>query len=395
MILLYAVLPILLFFPPTVLMGLSFGFLQRAVHDDPATSGFKVGVLQAANIAGNVAGSVVTGLVLLDWLGTAGTLRLLVVAGIGFVAVGLRHYGLRPSIAVPGAVLLVLVTAFPGNHAFWSRLHGLDGQPAIFVEDGSGLAGVVPEERQGLRVSINGKGHSNLPFGGIHSDLGAVPALVHPAPERIAIIGLGSADTAWAAGCRPETETLRVFEIVAPVEDVLRALPKAGYPFLESFLADPRVTIEIADGRNALAASDEGYDLIEADALRPHSSYAGNLYSREFFELCARRLRPGGLMCTWAPTRRTFRTFVETFPHVIAFERGEILVGSNDPIPIEPDVWRRRLRVPAVVGYLGPVARSVDRVLTTARTVPARPVEEDQINRDLFPRDEFLTPPVD
>ena len=69
---LYVELPLLLFFLPTVLMGVSFPILQRAVHDDPATSGRKVGALQAANIAGCAAGSLLVGLVCLAAPGHAG-----------------------------------------------------------------------------------------------------------------------------------------------------------------------------------------------------------------------------------------------------------------------------------------------------------------------------------
>ena len=72
---LYVVLPLALFGLPTLLMGLSFPILQRAVHDDPRTSGRKVGSLQAANIAGCTAGSLLVGLVALERLGTPGTLR--------------------------------------------------------------------------------------------------------------------------------------------------------------------------------------------------------------------------------------------------------------------------------------------------------------------------------
>ena len=62
---LYVLLPSFLYGVPTVLMGISFGILQRAVHDDLRTSGLKVGVLQAGNIVGNVAGSLLAGLLLL------------------------------------------------------------------------------------------------------------------------------------------------------------------------------------------------------------------------------------------------------------------------------------------------------------------------------------------
>ena len=35
----------------------------------------------------------------------------------------------------------------------------------------------------------------------------------------------------------------------------------------------------------------------------PDSAGSGNLYSVEFFELCARRLKPGGVLCSQKPTR--------------------------------------------------------------------------------------------
>ena len=63
---------------------------------------------------------------------------------------------------------------------------------------------------------------------------------------------------------------------------------------------DPRVQIAIEDGRNALSQTDERFDIIEADALRPTSAFAGNLYSTEFFGLVADRLRPGGVVRIWS-----------------------------------------------------------------------------------------------
>ena len=83
-LLLYAVLPLILFGPPTFLMGASFPLLQRAVQDDPATAGRKVGVLQAANIAGCVAGSLLIGLVALGHIGTPGALRVILAGGLVF-----------------------------------------------------------------------------------------------------------------------------------------------------------------------------------------------------------------------------------------------------------------------------------------------------------------------
>ena len=107
-------------------MGLSFGALQRAVQDDPATSGRKVGFLQAANIAGCTAGSLATGLVLLEQIGTGGTVRLLVaVFGLVFLLVRARTAGLTRAFFVRAAVLVLVLLALPSNERLWKRLHGV------------------------------------------------------------------------------------------------------------------------------------------------------------------------------------------------------------------------------------------------------------------------------
>jgi spermidine synthase len=72
---LYVFLPLALFGLPTVLMGASFPALQRAVQTDPAASGRRVGVLQAANIFGCVLGSLAVGLLGLSWNSGLAALR--------------------------------------------------------------------------------------------------------------------------------------------------------------------------------------------------------------------------------------------------------------------------------------------------------------------------------
>lgn len=394
---LYVLLPVALYGPPTVLMGYSFVALQRAVHDDVRGSGRRVGLLQAANIAGCVAGSLAVGLVALTVLGSAGTLRVLVLAGSLLALVGWRlGEGSRVFPAV-AAALVLLAALLPREQALFRRLHGLtDADPATVAEDATGVIAVSSHENSLRRVWVNGRHHSVLPFGGIHTLLGAAPAAMHPAPETAAVIGLGSGDTAWAAGCRrPETRSVTVFEICAPQLGLLRrvAAEPDPPPKLARFLDDPRIAIRFADGRNALLRSPERYDLVEMDALFPSSPYAGNLYSVEFYELCARRLRPGGLMCTWAPSARVHASFTTAFPHVIELDAGRVLVGSNEPIAFDPAAWRARATTPQMVAYLGParVQELVD-FLRGARPAVRRPVGPRDLNRDLFPRDELNSP---
>jgi predicted membrane-bound spermidine synthase len=382
---LYLVLPVVLFFVPTVLMGFSFPVLQRAVHDDPVASGRRVGVLQAANIAGCTAGSLIVGLVSLVVLGTPGTLRLLLACGVVFALVGLRYYGRH--FAAPVAVLVLLAALVPGPERLWRRLHGVKGDVpiAIFDEDGTGVVALTPDAGEWW-LSVNGKRNSWLPYGSVHTVLGAVPASIHPAPRRVAVVGLGSGDTVWAASYRPETVSATAFEISHPQPRVLWRL--AGFvdlPELRRLLEDPRLQIRFQDGRKALEAEPATFDLIETDATWPESAGSGNLYSIEFFRSVARRLNPGGVACTWAPTPRVTRTFRTVFPYVLGSDSG-VLVGSRDPIALEPEVWVARAT--AGEAYLGPArAREVREELLRLRA--ARGAIEGSLNRDLYPRDEF------
>jgi len=395
-VLLYAVLPAILFGLPTFLMGASFPLLQRAVQDDPATAGRKVGLLQAANIAGCVAGSLIIGLVVLGHIGTAGALRIILAGGLVFAVLGLR-VGSRPRFVAAAAAMVILAAAVPGGGRLWMRLLGrVEGQ-GVVNEDATGVAAVAEMASGGHGVFVNGKHHSQIPFGGTHTRLGAAPAIVHPNPLDVAIIGLGSGDTAWASGCRPETRHMTVFEISGGQPGLLAAfVARTQYAPMRSLLSDPRLRIVVDDGRRALQSSDARYDVIEADALWPMVAYAGNLYSEEFFTMCASRLKPGGLLCTWAPTPRVYSTFVTVMPHVIGLGDRQILIGSMEPLEVDLLAWRARLRSAEVRAYLGEDGAAhtdwlLERLQPLHRSGRLQP--EQTRNRDLFPRDEFASPP--
>jgi spermidine synthase len=212
----------------------------------------------------------------------------------------------------------------------------------------------------------------------------------------VAIIGLGSGDTAWASASRPETRSLTVFEISGPQPKLLRQLAdRQLFPELRHLLDDPRLRIRLADGRNALEQEGRLYDVIEADALWPIAPYAGNLYSVEFFRQCMKRLKPGGILCTWAPTTRVYASFTQAAPHIVGLGDKSVLFGSNEPIEIDTEAWRARALSPEVVRYLGQESAEGTAWLLE-RIQPLHVHKRRQLlrhmNWDLFPRDEFHSP---
>ena len=143
-LLLYFGLPAILILPPTLLMGFSFPVLQRIVQTDFARLGRRIGLLMLANIGGSVVGTVVTGWVALDLLGTAGTLRVISAVSAVFVMTAIalslrgraRWAGFVVVVLLVGAVLRIL----PPAAFLWARLHGTTPARMIFGEDASGLS---------------------------------------------------------------------------------------------------------------------------------------------------------------------------------------------------------------------------------------------------------------
>ncbi len=408
---LYFGVPALLVVPATFLMGCSFPLLQRVVQTDLGRLGRRVGVLLLANILGSMFGAVLTGWVLLDVFGTPGTLRLLVgmsgvfallAASLVFrtrqVALGGRQV---PALAAAAGVVAMLfvpvLLSMPSTGTFWARLHGTTVERIFFGEDGSGLS-VVKTDQPGFEgksvVFVNGLGQSTLPYGDIHTALGAVPAFLHPAPRDAAIIGLGSGDTVHAVAGRPDIERITCVEIIRPQLDTLEHLTRRWpYGGLRSLLENPRIEHVFGDGRIHLMRGGRKYDIIEADALRPGSAYSGNLYSDEYFRLVRAQLKPKGLAATWAPTARVHNTFVRVFPYVMSIPG--ILVGSDSPIELDRRAIAARLADPRVRHYYDKAGIDIERLLKDYLAAPALYTPDfnrnalTDFNTDLFPKDEY------
>ena len=404
-LLVHVLLPILLIGPPTVLMGAGFPLLQKMVQTDLARIGTRVGTLLTANIAGSTLGSVLTGWVFLGWFGTAGTLKLLVALSAAFSLFGLTRWIGRAQRAWHRWSYIAAITvaagvffSMPDARTLWARLHGTRTRFIVFGEDGSGTSvlKIAPGRREArVTVFANGIGQSSLPYGGIHTVLGALPAFIHPSPREAAVIGLGSGDTLFGMAGRKELQRIVCIEIIRPQIETLTVLSRQfRYPGLLTALLDLRIQHADGDGRIHLMHAQRRFDLIEADALRPTSAYAGNLYSDAYFALLRDRLTPGGIAVSWSPTDRTHRTFVKIFPHVLSY--GSIVLGSNEPITFDPEIIRARVMNPAVLAHYAQAG--VDILALLEPYLGAAPIvfgpSHDRsmlqdINTDLFPKDEF------
>jgi spermidine synthase len=389
-------LTVLVVAPPSFLMGLSFPFVQKAVQRDFATVGRRVGLVQLANIFGNAAGSLCVGLLGLHYLGTVGTMVALGLAALALVAdEGWRQSGpqRRPLLAA-GVALVAALLVLPSNTDWWRAEHRVRAGDETYVsERRSGIAFLRLRDGSGP-MFIGGFSQSNVPFAPWHVLLGVLGPLVHPEPREVLVIGVGAGGTPYSAGVSAATRHVRAVELVSPVYEVLDQYA-ARHP--DSAIArmrrDARYTWVAGDGRHDVFVGQRTFDVIQADAILPESSMSGLLYSREFFETARAALGTSGIFVQWAPTQRTLDTFVSVFPHVVKVEPFPALIGSNSPIPFDPERLAAALRSDAVRAHAraaGVDSLALVPLISAAPRVwaPSTP-RGGEVNTDLHPRDEF------
>ena len=368
---------------------------------DVSRIGRRVAAVLLANIAGSALGSILTGWLALTYLGSAGSIAAMAAIGglfLALVAAGGGAPGRWHLVRGAAALVVAAVTVarLPDGSRLWATLHGT--QPALIVhgEDATGLS-VLKASGARTSVFVNGIGQSWIPYGGIHTVLGALPAFVHPHPQTAAIIGLGSGDTVHALAGRRELTRIASLEIIGPQLDTLREWERrTRYPGLSALIADSRIDHVTGDGRTYIMRSSQPFDIIEADALRPTSAFSGNVYSSGYFNLARARLAPGGIAVTWVPTSRVLDTFTAVFPHVLSF--GDIALGSDRPIDFDPQTISRRLQDPAVRSHYLRAGLDIEALFAPYLRAPGpRRIEGGaarvhDLNEDLFPRDEFSVP---
>lgn len=399
--LVYLLLPTLLLLPPSFLIGFYFPLVQRAVQTNSGNVGQRVGLVEVSNIMGNALGGIVTGVVLLNYLGTSSSLRLIALIGLGFVLALLWESMAtwKSSTRVMGSglalFLALTIVLFPNNERLWSDFHAVHEDEIFYVaEDSTGVTTMRGNDTS-MVMMINGRPQGYIPYNLTHSFLGAFPALVHPNPTQAMVIGIGSTGTPYSVGVNPATQRVIAIEIVGSELDALEQYrDHHADTVIDAFFDDPRFEIIVGDGRSELFFSDEKFDIIEADAILPYSSHSGLLYSQEFFQQAADHLAEGGLMAQWKPTDRVTATFVSVFPYVLEFEN--YLLGSNQPILYDATAILARLEEHPILIYLEAADVDMEAFRELIQdpigvyTPENRPeIDSELINTDLFPRDEY------
>jgi spermidine synthase len=362
--------------PAACLWGASFPLALAAAAPRHEDSGRMVGAVYAANTVGAIVGGVAFSVIVIPAIGTHWAQRvLLAVAGIAAVVVllarlpAMRKAGGRLraasgfaallAVALATAAVAAFVPSAPGAlYAFGRKIMSPDYEPKmLYVGEGMNSSIAVSEDPNGARYfHVAGKVEaSSYPADmRLQRMLGHLPALLNAKPRSVLVVGFGAGVTSGTFVTYPGIERIVICEI-EPL------IPQKVAPYFDeenyNVLKDPRVTVVYDDARRFVLTSDEKFDIITSDPIHPWVKGAASLYTREYFELVKRHLKPGGVVTQWVPlyestvdvVKSEMATFFSVFPQGIVWvnDRDDgadvVLLGQLDPAPIDIDAVTQRL----------------------------------------------------
>jgi spermidine synthase len=322
---------------PLVLLGTVSPWAIRLAMSDVREAGTVAGRLYAISTVGSLVGTLTSALVLVPFLGTRRTfllmaLLLAVVALTGMRGRRWRLWALPALMAVAMAAPTGRIKESPDGRVIFET--ETPYQYARVVEDDGGVRSLELNEGQAVhskfdpRTALTGDvwdGYLLAPF-----------AVWRRAPRRVAILGNAAGTTARAYDRFFPTTAVDGVEIDGELSDVGRRY--FGMPTRNLRVYDE-------DARPFLRRIDRRYDGIFVDAYRqPYIPFY--LTTREFFELTARRLAPGGVVVVNVGhpegedelERVLGRTMQSVFRHVLrdpTEPTNTLLVGARVP-PVVP-----------------------------------------------------------
>jgi spermidine synthase len=339
---------------PTMFMGAAFPAAIRILSKDVHSIGASTGMCYAVNTLGCIAGSLITGFLLLPLLGIAVSLKALLainaVIGLAFLIMDVPKNRI-PNLSV--AVALVCLAFF--GHAFLKVkipedfLARLKSPQERIVRVCEGLENTVWESENTFNLqrslwtnrTVLGRTLAVAPYEVCPQAIaGHIPMLLHAGnPERICGICLGTGQT-FGSLLSYDIQRLDVVEIS---KAVVRLAETDFTPFNRDLLKDPRVRVHVEDGRNFIRFTRETYDLITLEPPPPEETGIVNLYSREFYRECRSRLNENGVLSQWLPiynttpevTKRIIATFITEFPQAILWYNAAdlMLLGFRGGLP--------------------------------------------------------------
>ena len=410
--------------PSACLWGASFPLALAAVVTRNEDAGKLAGRVYSANTFGAILGSLAFSLVIVPKMGTQHAEQLLLgLSGVSALLAfstmlnAARNLAMT-SAAVTLALMLVLaprVTEIPGLLVAYGRymVTWLDRVDIKYVGEGmnSSIAVSVLSSSGATQFHVAGKVEaSSLPQDmRLQRMLGHLPALVHPNPKSVLIVGFGAGVTAGSFVPYPDIKRIVICEIEPLIPQVVsRYFSREN----NDVLNDPRTAVFYDDARSFIITTKEKFDIITSDPIHPWVKGAASLYTEEYFEAVKAHLNPGGVVTQWVPlyesnmaaVKSEVATFLKVFPQGTVWANNVdgkgydvVMLGGREAITVDVNRIEERLRganYQRVVASLADVGLNSSLQLFSTYATQAADlgawIADAEINRDRNLRLQYL-----
>lgn len=373
--------------PVTLFLGAMFPLVIKVCARELDSVGRSVGTVYASNTVGAIIGAFLAGFVIIPFLGVEKTLlwcsmsNLLIAAVlVYFLQVPVRLKAILATGAVSCLVLAATTIgiwdkvvlsaaqterrlfmhtreAVPPLSEWMANIHRM--RKVVFWEDGAcasvgvlNIGGITSLQTNG---HIDGSDSTDM----IHQVLvGAYPMLFNSKAKNVAVVGWGTGVTIGTASVFPKVEKLVGIEIEPAV---MRAAEYFSHVNLNP-QKNPKVRLEVNDGRNYLLATDEKFDAIISQPSNPWQPGVCNLFTSEFFKVCKQRLNPDGVMGLWLQfteispedLKRIFAALKREFKYTMPLSASGCMVvlASNEPLHVSYEALDAMVKDPKVARQL-------------------------------------------
>ncbi len=346
-----------LMFLPTLAMGLTFPLVTHLYTDELSSLGKRLGEAYAANTCGAILGSFLAGFVLVPQLGAQQAILGAVVLNlvVGLILVLSDKAASSPktlgvALSLVGVVAVVLCPRWDPSElsagaGIYANSDNFLFRPAYYKDGVSATVTVGFNGPHSPYLKVNGKTDASLGIQDMAHQIltGLLPAALHPGPKRVALVGLGSGVTAATLVALDSVEVVRCAELEPAIVEVQSYFN----PYTNNVVEDPKLDLEVNDGRTFILGAPGKFDLIVSQPSNPWIAGIGNLYTEDFYQACLERLEEDGLMCQWFQLysvssydlELVLTTFFKVFPEGMVFQIGPgdvFLVGAAKPVKFDP-----------------------------------------------------------
>ncbi len=343
-----------LLFLPAFSFGAIFPSVLKYLHRGAAALPGVVGRAYGINTLGCIAGSLLTGFFLIPRLGSY---HALIAVAVVSLFLGHRFWAPRweeSTIArkVCSVAFSLALVIFGGAWAVSSSRYPWPKEGLSLVYSREDAAAMVTVRQGPLGYYLHADDTElSFPIGprtravAVQKLQAHLPLLLHPAPKRVLVVGLGFGVTAGSFASDPGVETVECVEIFPAVIPSMSIFKESN----RDILAQPKVRLIAGDGRYYLRHARQAYDIIASNLTGSDLPGSASCYTREYFQSACDHLAPGGLFLVHAygPDRPiTLKTLLSVFPHVSGFRAytgTQYLVASLQPLSIDRKRIERRV----------------------------------------------------